>query len=143
VPREGSGPADASERAVVEGWLAAERRADFRRAGSYFAVPSIVQNGTPPLRLLTRRAVERWNASLPCGARLTELTGADGGWTIASFRLVKRRGADCGSGVGGSAMSAIRIRDGRIVAWHRLPQAGAPPAPQAPPAGPGDGQLQL
>jgi hypothetical protein len=58
---------------------------------------------------------------------LTGAGGAGGGYTIATFRLTERPGGGCASGVGHSAQTAIRVRDGHIVAWYRLPETQ--PAP--------------
>ena len=90
-----------------------------------------MQNATPVFVLPDRAAAERWNRGLPCGAQVSDLAGAADGYTIVSFRLVKRRGADCGSGTGGQAQIAIRVRDGRITDWFRLPGPGdgTQPAP--------------
>ena len=46
--------------------------------------------------------------SLPCGAVATAMGGA-GAYTIVKFRLTKRPGGVCGSGVGGTARGAIRV----------------------------------
>ena len=83
-------------RRVIERWLAAVRDADFERGASYFAIPSRVQNGGAPQTLDNPAVAIAWNASLPCG-----------------------------SGVGAPASSRIRVEDGRIVEWVRLPDVPA------------------
>jgi hypothetical protein len=93
-------------------------------------VPAVVSNNSPEIRLGTRAEVRFFNASLPCGGRVVRLQ-AHHGVLIATIRLTRRPGADCGSGVGGLAMTAFEIRRGRIVRWLRLPD----PAPADPPAG--------
>lgn len=120
-------PAPAGAERVIRDWTAAVRAADFEKAASYFAVPSRVQNGGPPRTLDNPALVIAWNATLPCGARLKRLTGAPGGFAIAEFVLTDRRGSSCGSGTGAPAASAIRVRDGRITDWYRLPDGPPPP----------------
>lgn len=127
---------------VIERWLAAVRRSDFERAASYFAVPARVQNGGPPRTLDNPALVIAWNATLPCGARLTRATGAAGGFTVAEFVLTDRRGSSCGSGTGAPAASAIKVEDGRITEWYRLPDGAPPPGEPVRPEAPEDPGLQ-
>jgi hypothetical protein len=47
--------------------------------------------------------------------------GGAGPYTIVKFKLTKRPGGDCGTGVGGSARGAIRVARGKIKEWYRLP----------------------
>ena len=129
VPRVASGPAPIDARPAIEGWLAAVRDARFAAAARFFTVPARVQNVSPVIDLASRRVIAGWNRSLPCGAVLTGLRGAQDGWAIATFRLVERRGGDCGTGTGRSATSAILVRNGLIARWHRLPDPGAEPPP--------------
>lgn len=112
---------------VIRRWLAAIRRSDFERAASSFSVPARVQNGGPPQTLDNPALVIAWNAALPCGARLTKLTGAPGGYAIAELVLTDRPGSSCGSGTGAPAASAIRVERGRITEWYRLPDGAPPP----------------
>jgi hypothetical protein len=104
----------------VRSWAAAVRHADFSRAADLFAIPALVQNSSPVVRLPTRSLVIGWNASLPCGATVSHVAGANG-FAIVDFRLTRRPGADCGTGVGATARGAIRVRDGHIAEWYRLP----------------------
>jgi hypothetical protein len=48
--------------------------------------------------------------------------GGAQGYAIVRFRLTQRKGADCGTGTGHTARSAIRVKDGHITAWYRLPE---------------------
>ncbi len=130
VPDRGTGSPPAGTERVVRAWTAAVRKADFPAAARLFARRARVQNGTPVLVLQDRAAATRWNALLPCGAQVTRTQGAADGFAIVRFRLVDRRGADCGAGTGGEARIAVRVRDGRITDWFRLPEGGrsAPPA---------------
>ena len=68
------------------------------------------------------------NTSLTCGAVATAMGGA-GAYTIVEFRLTKRPGGVCGSGVGGTARGAIRVERRLIKEWYRLPDQ--PSAQQA------------
>jgi limonene-1,2-epoxide hydrolase len=132
VPTAPDGPAPAGSVAVIERWLGAVRRADFRAAADAFALPAIVQNGGPVSRLRSRAELVVWNAALPCGAKVAEAGGARG-YTVLTFTLTDREGGSCGSGVGAPAYGAIRVRDGRIAEWYRLPDPVAPPSePSAP-----------
>lgn len=116
---------------VIDRWVRTLRKGDVRAAAGYFALPSIVQNGTPPLELKTRADAIEFNRSLPCGAVLIG-TRPRGRFIAASFRLTERPGpGTCGSGVGGVARTAFLIRDGKIVQWRRLPDTG-----REPPSGP-------
>jgi hypothetical protein len=109
--------------AVIDEWVRALSEGDVEEAAQLFALPSVVQNGTPPINLDTRAEAIAFNRSLPCGA---ELVGARrrGRFIAATFRLTERPGpGECGSGVGGLARTAFLIRDGEIVEWRRLPDA--------------------
>src|SRR5437762_544113 len=88
------------------------------RPGPAWAVPSKVQNGTPVLTLSSRAFVLTFNSSLPCGSVVTAAGGASDGFTIATFRLTQRKGADCDAAAGATARTAIRVRDGKIVEWY-------------------------
>lgn len=133
VPTTGSDrPADPVSARVVKKWLRALRRGDTRRAARFFALPSRVQNGTPVLTLASPEARFVFNDSLPCGARATRLRRARNGFTIVEVVLTERRGGACGSGVGGRARTAIRVRGGHIVDWYRLQDAAPAPATPAP-----------
>jgi len=130
VPRKASGSVDAAKARVIRGWADALRGGDVAGASARWAIPAMIQNGTPLLRLRRRADVRAFNGSLPCGAVVTRTRGASDGFTIVEFRLTERRGGDCGSGVGGTARTAILVRDGKIAEWYRLPEEGAP-APDA------------
>jgi hypothetical protein len=119
--------------AVVRDWADSLRGGDVGRAVALFSLPATVENGTPPLELRTRRQVRGFNLALPCGAKVLR-TREHAGYTLAEFALTERRGpggGHCGSGVGGRAATAFRIRAGHIVEWRRIPDI-AVPAPTAP-----------
>jgi hypothetical protein len=125
-------PAAAGDVAVIRGWADALRRGRLERAVRYFAIPSVVSNGTSPIELTSREDVRFFNRTLPCGAKVlhAEDTGA---YVVATFRLTERPGPGrCGSGVGGKASTAFLIRRHRIREWRRVVE----PPPEATPAGP-------
>lgn len=114
------GGADPAAVRVIKGWVDELRAGDVIAASHRFALPSVVQNGTPPIQLTNLRQVEAFNSSLPCGARLTAAT-TSGKYTIATFVLTERPGVgECGNGVGDSAKTAFVIHDGLITEWRRV-----------------------
>ena len=118
-----------SAAAVIRAWADALRGGDVARAAGFFALPSVVSNGTPPIVLRTPDEVRTFNESLPCGAVLRR-TYREGRYTAAVFRLTERPGPGrCGTGTGASARTAFVVRDGKIRQWRRLAQPEAPPAP--------------
>jgi hypothetical protein len=127
-------PADPAVTKVIRHWSDALRRGDVKRATDDFAIPSLVENNSPPMRLRARADVRAFNESLPCGASL-ERTYRMGRYTAAVFRLTDRPGGACGTGIGGQAATAFVIRRGRIVEWRRLPDPVGPtdvPGPVVP-----------
>ena len=109
---------------VIKGWADELRAGDVAAASRRFAIPTVVQNGTPALRLTTRNEIEAFNRSLPCGATLTEAVAVDR-FTIATFKLTERPGAgECGNGVGETAKTAFVVRNGLITQWRRVVPTG-------------------
>jgi hypothetical protein len=128
-PASESKPASESDEAVIRGWADALRAGRVAEASHFFAIPSVVSNGTPPVRLRSRSDVVFFNTALPCGARVTK-TEDRGTFVVATFRLTERAGAGiCGSGVGGTAQTAFEIRDGKIVQWRRVVEGAPDEAP--------------
>jgi hypothetical protein len=131
APSRAAHPVDRS--GVIKDWADALRMSHVDAATAYFAVPVIVENGTPPVRLTQRSEVRQFNAALPCGARLLR-TVTSGRYTIATFRLTNRPGSDCAGGVGQKAATAFAFRGGKIAEWRRVPlpatPRAAPPAPR-------------
>ncbi len=124
---------------VIRDWADALRAGHVDQAASYFALPALVANGTPPVRLTDRPQVRQFNASLPCGAELVA-TARHGVFIYATFRLTDRVGGDCGAGTGSPAATAFLIRHGKIAEWLRLPNPGSeqqPPSPPSPTPAPG------
>src|SRR5688500_11393664 len=64
------GGADPEAVEVVEEWAGALAEGDVEKAASYFAVPSVAENGPTALRIRDRRDAVAFNESLPCGATL-------------------------------------------------------------------------
>jgi hypothetical protein len=114
------GGADPETVQVIRSWADELRAGNVAEASKRFALPAVVQNGTPPLRLSTRDEVEGFNRSLPCGAKLTEAVAVDR-FTIATFELTERPGpGECGDGVGETAKTAFVVREGLITQWRRV-----------------------
>jgi hypothetical protein len=125
----GSKPASKSDDAVIRGWADALRAGHVAQASRFFAIPTVVSNGTPPVPLRSRSDVEFFNAALPCGARVTK-TEDRGTFVVATFLLTERPGAgNCGSGVGGTVRTAFEIRGGKIVQWRRVVEGEPDAAP--------------
>ena len=116
---------------VIDEWVKTLSHGDVSGAADLFALPSVVENGTPPFSLRTRADAIDFNRSLPCGAKLVRAR-PDGRFIAATFRLTERPGGDCGSGVGELARTAFLIRDGKIVEWRRLPDPGGGAGPSGP-----------
>lgn len=130
TPLSATGAADPGGARVVRAWSDALRGGDIAAATALWAVPSKVQNGTPVLTLSSRALVRAFNASLPCGSVVTSTGGAGRDFTITTFRLTQRTGARCDAGSGATARSAVRVRDGKIVEWYRLPDDPDSPSPR-------------
>ena len=129
-PRAAAGP---TAEEVVRGWSEDLRRGDIDAATARFAVPAIVANGTPQVRLETRAEVFFFNDTLPCGGRVVKTERRDG-LLVATFELTDRVGGDCGPGAGHRAKTAFEVRRGKIVRWLRVPMKGEDPgvAPKDP-----------
>ena len=126
------GGADPATVQVIRGWADELRAGDVAAASKRFALPSVVQNGTPPLQLTTRGEVEAFNRSLPCGAKLTEAVSVDR-FTIATFELTERPGpGECGNGVGETAKTAFVVRRGLITQWRRVVETDQETTTQGP-----------
>ena len=141
---------------VIKAWSEALRHGDVRAAARYFALPSVMINGTDAtgaalvITIGSLAEAEIVNASLPCGARFIS-ADQRGRYVNALFRLTGRPGpggSDCGSGAGQTARTNFVIARGQIVEWIRAPddpgdnhRAPAPapapaPGPGSAPAGP-------
>jgi hypothetical protein len=122
---------DEADVRVVRAWADTLRRGDVRGAARYFALPSVVANGTRPIKLETRAEVRFFNRTLPCGAKVIGTEARTKGFFIATFRLTERPGlGSCGSGTGQTARAAFRVRDKLITDWLRVQDLD--PAPASP-----------
>ena len=109
-----------SAESVIRDWADTLRVGDVRGAANFFALPSVVANGTEPIILRTRSDARAFNESLPCGARLLRTSSA-AGYTTAVFRLTERPGpGTCGTGTGLTARTTFVVRDGKIHEWRRV-----------------------
>jgi hypothetical protein len=128
-----AGCGSASDVSVIRDWAQALLAGHVDQAAAYFALPAIVANGSPPVRITTRGQVREFNEQLPCGARLVATT-RHGAFIYATFRLTNRVGGDCGAGTGALAATAFLIRSGKIVEWLRLPDPGSQQQPPSAPS---------
>lgn len=125
---EPPGRIDPADVRVVRAWADTLRRGQVRAAARYFALPSLVSNGTAPIRLSTRAEAEFFNRTLPCGARVIATEPAQKGFFIATFRLTERPGeGECGSGTGATARTAFRVVDDLITDWLRVQDVPSAP----------------
>jgi hypothetical protein len=113
---------------VIRGWADALRAGKVNRAARFFAVPTIVLDGTNPQRTLPdMKAVRNFNRGLPCGARLVKTVRGRDSFVVATFRLTERPGPGrCDSGVGELADTAFLIENRHIVQWLRQPDPVQP-----------------
>jgi hypothetical protein len=119
-PQEVPGDADPEAKRIIGAWVDALRQGDVEEAASYFAIPSVAENGPILVRIRSQADAVMFNESLPCGAELVHAEG-EGDFTTATFELTERPGPGrCGSGVGEEASTAFVIRDGKIVEWRRV-----------------------
>jgi hypothetical protein len=122
-----SRPAPRRQVAVIRGWADALRGGDVARANTYFRVPSRVSNGGPPFELRSKAAVDLFNRTLPCGARLVSAELRPDGFVLATFRLTERPGrGECGTGTGELAWTLFDVERGKIVQWLRAVDPGEP-----------------
>jgi limonene-1,2-epoxide hydrolase len=127
APEDVPGDADPEDKRVIGAWVDALRSGDVDEAASFFAIPSVAENGPILVRIRSKADAIAFNESLPCGAEMIRAEG-QGDFTTATFRLTERPGAGrCGSGSGETASTAFVIRDGKIVEWRRVLEA--PPTP--------------
>jgi hypothetical protein len=105
--------------AVITAWSNELRAGHVKRAASYFDVPVIVQNATPPIRLKTRKQVLAFNETLPCGAHIVK-TIAGHQYTVATFVLTERPGSPGCGATGKLAATAFLLRHGKISEWRRV-----------------------
>jgi hypothetical protein len=119
-----TGKPTAAEVAIIRGWADALRAGHVAQAARFFAIPTLVADGTNPLRPLKHRdEILSFNRSLPCGAKLLGTQRGESSFVIAKFKLTERPGpGQCGTDVGNAAYTAFLIEKRHIVQWRRASQ---------------------
>ena len=116
----------ASAAEVARAWSAAIDRNDNEAAARLFEDGAlIVQGGSETFG--THADAVRWNASLPCGGRITRLEVHGDDEVVAQFTLTERPEHRCDA-PGGAAAALFQVKDGKIVLWHQA-EAEQAPAP--------------
>lgn len=137
--------ASAMDVGLIRAWADALRRGDVGAAARYFAMPSVMINGTGSAGTALVITIDSLpqavaaNATLPCGARLIS-ADQRGRFVNALFRLTGRRGpggSNCAGGAGLTARTNFVIARGRIIEWVRAPDdPGDNGTPRTPGPGP-------
>ena len=124
------GGGTASAESVVRAWSSALNAGDNESAADLFATNAEIVQGGAEHRFSNRADAVEWNAALPCSGRIVriETRGDD---VTATFVLGDRRTSRC-DGPGVKARAVIRVRAGKIVLWHQVPIAEAPPVESTP-----------
>lgn len=137
APRDATDATLRADTRVIRGWSDALRAGRVDQAASYFALPSVIDDGSGSGPLLARTRIQvRLLTTFSCGSILRQ-TRRVGRYVVARFVLTDRPGGSCGAGTGQTAYTAFVIRDGKIREWRRVPGPSAlPPSGrrQAPPA---------
>ena len=121
------GGGKASPESVVRAWSKALNAGDNQGAADLFAPGAEVVQGPVVLRLRTHADAVVWNAGLPCSGKIVALS-TSGATVTATFLLGDRPTSAC-DGPGHRATAVFRIRGGKIVLWHQVPNASPPPPP--------------
>jgi limonene-1,2-epoxide hydrolase len=118
-----------SAEGTARAWSAALDASNNVAAGNLFAPSAeVIQNGR--LVLHTRRDAVRWNASLPCGGRITRVIRQGKNQVLVVFRLTERAGHHCDA-PGVDAAAIFRVENGKIVSWEQTLPPGERPTPPA------------
>jgi hypothetical protein len=104
--------------AIVRAWSRALNANDNQAAAALFARGARVVQPGVDVRLTPRLAVA-FNASLPCGGRVTRLQRKSDHVT-ATFLLTERPGHKCDA-PGQKAAALFVVRGGLIVRWQQVP----------------------
>ena len=123
----GCGGDDHSPASVVRAWSKALNAGDNQSAADLFAPNAEVIQGPVVIRLRTHADAVVWNAGLPCSGKIVALS-TRGATVTATFLLGNRPTSAC-DGPGHRATAVFRIRGGKIVLWHQVPNAAPPPPP--------------
>ena len=116
-----------SPESVVRAWSKALNAGDNQSAADLFAPGAQVVQGPVVIRLRTHADAVVWNAGLPCSGKIVALS-ARGATVTATFLLGDRPTSAC-DGPGNRATAVFRIRGGKIVLWHQVPNETPPPPP--------------
>src|ERR687887_1976830 len=123
----GCGGGRTSPESVVRAWSKALNAGDNQGAADLFAPGAEVVQGPVVLRLRTHADAVVWNAGLPCSGKIVALS-TNGAVVKATFLLGNRPTSAC-DGPGHRATAVFRIRGGKIVLWHQVPNTEPPPPP--------------
>jgi len=116
----GCGSAGTSPSSVVRAWSNALNADDNDAAADLFAPNAEVVQGSVVTHLRTHAEAVAWNAGLPCSGKIVALS-ARGPVVRATFVLGDRKTGPC-DGPGNRAAAIFRIRGGKIVLWHQVPE---------------------
>ena len=117
----------ASPESVVRAWSRALNAGDNQAAADLFAPGAQVIQGPVVIKLRTHADAVVWNAGLPCSGRIVAIS-TRGAMVTATFLLGDRPTSAC-DGPGHRATAVFRIRGGKIVLWHQVPNATPPQPP--------------
>jgi hypothetical protein len=112
--------------AIVRAWSRALNANDNEAAAALFALRARVVQPGVDVRLTPQLAVA-FNASLPCGGRITNLR-VEGDRVTATFVLTERPGHRCDAPKQKAAALFV-VRRGLIVRWQQVKVAQATPPP--------------
>jgi ketosteroid isomerase-like protein len=124
------GSGTASAESVVRAWSSALNAGDNESAADLFAANAEIIQGGAEHRFSNRADAVAWNTALPCAGRIVRIV-ARGDDVTATFVLGDRPTSRC-DGPGIKARAVIRVRAGKIVLWHQVPIAQAPPVQTTP-----------
>ncbi len=124
------GRGSSSAESVVRAWSSALNAGDNESAADLFAPNAEIIQGGADRHFRTRTDAVAWNAGLPCAGRIVRLE-TRGDNVTATFVLGDRTTSRC-DGPGLRARAVIRVRAGKIVLWHQVPVAEAPPVQTTP-----------
>jgi hypothetical protein len=110
---------------AARAWSAALNRSDNEAAANLFgSLAEVIQNGRVVLK--THRDAVHFNASLPCGGRITRVLQEERNEVLVVFRLTERPGHICDA-PGADAAAVFRVEHGKIVVWHQVDVPAEPP----------------
>ena len=75
--------------------------------------------------LKDRAAREAFNRQFPCGAEIVDASSVKG-YLVVTYRLTDRVDSRC-DGPGGKAAGTIKVENGKMTEWYRLPNPAGPP----------------